>query len=621
MREPLSSRQDEEESIREPLLGEQAIISLKEYSGHSERVLGFLLLHQVAEGLKDFLPIKIPEIVIIGPEVLDEIFQYNRLLEPTQRTINDGVNSLQRLDSLYPNFSIRHGIVAPGEPRARLDSWNNLSDPKEALEAIPQMVGSFIKQGFHRLSGSEFSLFVQQYADPPNLQGDVPPAGGEAFLRNMDIDGTAFVEVHALYGDNAAVQMGVAVDKFVVTFDPQRGVTNIESEIQHKLSTLLLVKDGSSRYPRVSLPLELQDKPAINQHELLRVVYTVVSASQKADSPIRVEFFRGPYPINPLGQSYGPVISEATVYSFPPSKQREKSFRRRVLAVIKSPEEIEWLLEKHKKDRLSKKSLIMLHPDILFGNQLTTLFGQLRTLPVPLTFLAPGLRETEHRARQITDGTLHEVIPIGTQQIHLGDMIRIEVTNGRYEIVNETRVGKLSGLITFQEAVASGFTQPELIGGKAANLARLIEKGHHLPLSFILSREFFIELLKKNDLLEAWQSLKDIRSKGELIIKFAQIQKRLKELPSFWPDVRETLKANLPSSPTTRLAVRSNISIEDVGILRETAGFFSLAGIFDSFLDIPFDRKFRDIILDCYRSAFSEKVAAALLSNGQKEAV
>lgn len=296
MRETIS-RQYEEKYISESLLGGEIIIPLEEYQGHSERILGFSLLYEVADGLKDFLPVKVPKIVIIGPGVLNEILQHNGILEPNKRAINDKINSLQKLDSLYSNFSIRHGIVVPGVPRARLGSWNNLSDSKEALAAIQKMADSFLEQGFHRISGSEFSLFVQQYANPPNLQGDVPPAGGEAFLRNMDIDGTAFVEVHALYGDNAAVQMGVAADRFVVTFDPQRGVTNIESEIQHKLSTLLLAEDEPTEYLKASLPLELQDKPAINQHELLRIVYAVVFASQKAGRPIRIEFFRGPYPI------------------------------------------------------------------------------------------------------------------------------------------------------------------------------------------------------------------------------------------------------------------------------------------------------------------------------------
>ncbi|TFG31985.1 hypothetical protein EU528_04755 [Candidatus Thorarchaeota archaeon] len=142
----------------------------------------------------------------------------------------------------------------------------------------------------------------------------------------------------------------------------------------------------------------------------------------------------------------------------------------------------------------------------------------------------------------------------------------------------------------------------EAHGGKAANLAKLLELGFHVPSGLCISSEAFVQMLKKNQNLRAHLRKVEESEDFEEILEISAIIQKTISSYAMPEDLVSEISTKLNHLKTTEFgfAVRSSATIED-------GSEISFAGQAESFLCV---RKQPDIIQsvkEVWKSVFSER--------------
>ncbi|MBE0525450.1 MAG: hypothetical protein IH631_00805 [Candidatus Thorarchaeota archaeon] len=142
----------------------------------------------------------------------------------------------------------------------------------------------------------------------------------------------------------------------------------------------------------------------------------------------------------------------------------------------------------------------------------------------------------------------------------------------------------------------------ESYGGKAANLARLIELGFQVPNSFCISSEAFVQMLKKNQNLRAYLRKVDESDDFEEILEISGTIQRIISDYKMPEELESEISTKLNHLEKTEygFAVRSSATIED-------GSEISFAGQAESFLCVKTQLDIIQSVKEVWKSSFSER--------------
>jgi hypothetical protein len=613
-----------------------SFLSLEEYQGNEGRLLGLQRLIQVQQELAPILPIQIPQVKIVPHEIFTLYRNNNcRLPEEVKQSLIPQIESMLE-ESPTNRVAVRRAFYIPGIDRPTGPTSNDLHTPNEVLDAFQMLFSSAINSGYD-IEGAEINTYIQEWSDPPLnwpiTQDTVLPAGGEALITSTKPD-RILIRVRALFGDNAALKIAPELtDEWLVEFDNNGKFTVDPSPTVSK--SIMFVENrrslppeiearqmAESEFQEVSLPPGLQRRKALSDLDVIRAAHVVASLYQKYGSH-RVEFSLGQYPgIDSSVLHFGIFFNEAQPLELEPYEEEEPKIiaHGRLTTVINEQPGVEYLFSKY--SQREKSPLIVAIGSALAARrdqEAERIFRILLASQRPLTITVEA-SETEHFFRNLARGTIHTVIPIGTSTIAPGDLITITREKGHYIVINETLKDKPTTLMSLPEVLRRNMANIELIGGKALGCCQLIEKGFPVPLSFILTSDFFLSVLEKNGVLNAFNSISQAKTEQELTEIFAQIADGITRLPRSWKRDRRLLLVNARVKPTNEdrkreiFAVRSSTTFED----RPDMPF---AGILESQLYVS-SQDLGNAVKQVIRSAFTPRVASRIWSaspNPRKE--
>ena len=149
--------------------------------------------------------------------------------------------------------------------------------------------------------------------------------------------------------------------------------------------------------------------------------------------------------------------------------------------------------------------------------------------------------------------------------------------------------------------------QPELVGCKAASLARMQAAGFPSASGFVVGVPAFHAFLKHAELDAAVGQLGLSGDQHQVTNQIEVIRGGI-EHASWQPEVSESITLAFDEMSSS-VAVRSSGISEDV----EQSAF---AGAYESYLNCTTKREVLDAVKDCWKSAFSERVVAYRLHHG-----
>lgn len=614
------------------------LFPIEQYQGTNPRLQGLQELRDVQGELASTVPIQTPPQLAVTPPELFSIYRNcDSIPSEVEKFLSLKINQMLEA-SATKRLAVRRAFFVPEVENPLGQTYNDLSSSKEVIEAIEQQFRDAINYGYDQIEGAEIATFIQEWADPelkPPITNETRlPAGGEAFIDRVLADGTLIIKVRACLGDNAAMQVAPEyVDVWEIESKPNGslriiGRPKITSKpvflLQRNIPPLGFRAEPRSTKGFLEIPLPpglLQTQPALDDLDTFRAA-KVTETLYKSGKPRRVEFSLGRYPSPPENPQYGIVFNEALPREPRPYKKQEtiEIAKGEVRAVIRDVGDVEHIMDKFGQRKRKQTLIVKIAPQLVArrDEKADETIRSLLSYKGILVILIPAL-DTEHYIRELVSPyPQHQVIPIGTQVIENGNAITITQENGQYIILNETLAGQRSNLISLEEAIRLGLVDPKIIGGKATGLCQLMELKYPVPLSFVLTDQFYLEVLKENGLSQKKiiKTISKIDNKTELGLYFGEIAEAIKKLPEkAWEQARATLLANAIARTRDRqrvsLAVRSNASFEDQPGL-------PFAGILYSELDVS-SKKLSSAVLNVIRSAFSKKVATRIWKAGIKE--
>lgn len=614
------------------------LFPIEQYQGINPRLQGLQELRQVQKELAGTVPIQTPpQLAVTHPELFSIYRNNDSIPSEVEKFLSFRINQMLEA-SATKRLAVRRAFFVPEVENPWGQTYNDLTSSEEVIEAIEQQFRDAINYSYDQTEGAEIATFIQEWADPelklPITNETRLPAGGEAFIDRVLADGTLIIKVRACLGDNAAMQVAPEyVDVWEIESKPNGSLRIIgRPKITSKPVFLLqrnIPPPGFRAKPHstkgfLEIPLPpglLQRQPALDDFDTFRAA-KVIETLYKSGRPRRVEFSLGLYPSPPENPQHGIVFNEALLKEPRPYREQEtiEIARGKVKAVINDVRDAEYIMGEFGQRPRKQRLIVKIAPRLASrrDEQADKIIRSLLSYEGVLVILIPAL-DTEHYIRELVSPyPQHQVIPIGTQVIEDGNTITITQENGQYIILNETLAGQRGNLISLEEAIRAGLVDPKIIGGKATGLCQLMELRYPVPLSFALTDQFYLEVLKENGLSqkEILSTIPQIDNLIELGSYFGEIAEAIKKLPEkAWEQARATLLANAIARARDRqkvsLAVRSNASFEDQPGL-------PFAGILYSQLDVS-SKKLKSAVLNVIRSAFSKKVANRIWNAGIKE--
>ncbi len=598
-----------------------------------ERIVGLKKLRMVQQQLEGFCPIQIPKVTILSPILFEIFLEQGKIPEEIVQTLKPQIDEMLAASPTQA-LAVRRAFYVEGKNRPEGPTYNNRKTSDEVIEAIGSMFAYARDKGYQKAQNAEITAFIQEWSDPPELKAPITtetilPAGGDArIIGQPAADGTLTIQVRGVLGDNASLDIdGAQIDTWTVICKPNGDLQIVREDIIQSKPSFYLQRDsvpeglnakqsGKDAFWEVPLPTGCQNQQALPTLEVLRAAQ-VVKTLYDLEGPHRVEFSLGSYPSNdPENPRYGIVLNEALPSQIVPvTKEREELVHGEIDIVVESKKDINSL--RHLARRGIKPRLIVhLHPDLVGKRNAfadSVINGLLEiNYPLDITYNAT---ETEHYIRQMAAGSRHRLFPVGTQRIGKGHRVRIIRENGVYVLVNETLVGKPTSLISLTEAVRRDMAKIEQLGGKSMGCCQLLERNYPVPLSFALTRDFFMAVVKANNLMSLYEQIPHVKSQKELTKLFAAIQAGIKRLPpQEWENARDTLTANARLATSNghdiTLAVRSSATTED-------KADFSGAGMLESKLHVPLKgTALYHAVRDVIKSGFTKGVAERLWQAG-----
>ncbi len=142
-----------------------------------------------------------------------------------------------------------------------------------------------------------------------------------------------------------------------------------------------------------------------------------------------------------------------------------------------------------------------------------------------------------------------------------------------------------------------------IFGSKAVTLAKLNKSGFTIPKGFALSKEVFSKILgfnnfpyKEDDYLKKSNEIRNFIAECKIPVDLEDI-------------IKKHLDSIIQGNHDAKFAVRSSAISEDLE-------FSSMAGVFESYVDISNIDEVKTAILKCYQSMFSDRALAYICENG-----
>jgi hypothetical protein len=154
----------------------------------------------------------------------------------------------------------------------------------------------------------------------------------------------------------------------------------------------------------------------------------------------------------------------------------------------------------------------------------------------------------------------------------------------------------------------------KLVGGKAFGLIRLSNHGHKIPKSYVVTTNYFNQLIKLPELENSYHEFlnacisidRDVIAENIKRWQSKLLSTAKKNSQLLIPMIKLSIESLLRLGTVT---IRSSVSIED-------GSEHSFAGIFESYLDLKNIDAIESAIYKCISIAFSEKAVFYALENG-----
>lgn len=566
VRKLLSEALDKSGSGKVNKVTDQYIYDLEEHNEQNPRIDGFKEIYSVGG--------KITPVKILGHKLFEFYLKNKKLPKDVSYKIAKYANEFSKLSNTKELVLRRAYVVSDIEnpPGPRFIGIK----PEEIERYIFELYDFAIKHNYHNTINSRICGFFYPFADPKPLSFPLEanaklPYGGSAIPLNRN---SSRVEVLAVWGNNEGVQSFDAIDSYIVNTDR---MIILEKNIPQK--NIMLVTTRRKQSDEEQVPLDKQFEQVLSDAEIIETARIVKELSKKYGLR-RIEF------------SYDGVDSliynESAPYEIKTDIAKHLKIVGNVFA-IKSNKDVEKVREFDGSD--VNNNILCVDRSIVRGRNYD-LLNNIASLSSKFTILYPSLSANAHAMRILSDFG-HTAIAVGNRDFANGEKISIKTDETGTITIDTFSDENLSKyLVNLYDAKLYG---TRLVGGKATNLSVLKSKGFNVAHGFVLTTNFFDEVVSATlgvkvteELNNASINLKDINKYYKRTFVVAD---------ELWKKVKDSFKIN----NSIKYAVRSSANVEDQRA-------HSFAGQFETYLNVE-PNELKENVLKVIKSMFNQNVA------------
>lgn len=535
---------------KEQLNPEEFVVPLEEYEGMSPRLL---CLQKAKETIEEFGG-QIPSPFFVATH---QAFEYYRGHGPTESLKKVLLDIFSQIREKNPDRGVFVGwraMTPEGAPPG----------PRTAAIFKPEEFLSYVQRAWcwaleMRLDQPDSEIVL---AFHPFIHASQEQKPEKCFLwpggdGSKQADGS--ILVRAGFGPDELVQ-SCPVDTWIIR--RTRSGLRLERNIVVKKTT---VSSQKHDYPEIPVPKKFQKQPSLQDHQALQLAEIVGALNAEFDVPVRMEF---------ILQQEGLIVREVA-----PHDPRPENFY-----FLKEPLQAPAVFI-HSEDDIKKvtqpRSLVFLPRHLFLKRQVPSLSLELihhaLDQKIELTVLAWGEIASSHMMDNFKDARI-TVVFTQTKEPQEDQMVYIyqkEDGTPAWEIIGE----KKKSLYALDEPEA---LNPEIVGEKAANLARMIEADIPVPPGFCLTTETIKDFLFSLGLAKQIHELDQLENE---VLREALAEIRNKITQADLPEkIMEEVENQLQKLPDSVFSVRSSSPEEDIA-----------AGQYKSFLEVSPEEVFEAI--------------------------
>ena len=487
------------------------VLHLKNYNKKNPRLEGFKKLQKAG--------LRIPNPLIVVTNAAFAEYKKKGITSNLKEAI---INAFLTVRKENPKRAIiiRRAYVIPGLKDPPGPHSPFLTKPEVAISAVKEIFDFAVKNKFDK-KDSEICAWIQPVID----DWEYKLIGGCA---TPSIENKTEVIIEAIYGEDEGVQ-SCPHDIYTVNFK-ENLIQN--KEIQHKIQ---YIKYSETKLNIKETPKEFQDRQVLNDLLILQIANDFAKLIKKFGTH-RIEFT---YP-----KEEGIFYTECI--PFDTKKKAEKTLKTEgEVLVISEIEDVDAIKKNHK--------IIFINPQVLARRDRNLLTALAVNAPHQMIILYPGTASTVHAATIFRE-LGHKLVFVPDEVFQTGEKVSVYLEAG------ELKAKKVTGknILGLTEIKDEDFS---IVGGKAANLARLKNGGFRVPDAFVIT---------------------------------TLVQEKIS------PDLEKEVFHNFQKLKTKKVAIRSSATCEDQKNI-------SFAGQFESYLSVP-EKGFIQAIKKCWKSCRNQTV-------------
>lgn len=462
---------------------------------------------------------------------------------------------------------VRRAYVVPGLENPPGPRFLGLDTPEKVLQSARDLYDFAIKHEYNKDSKSQISGWIETptpLLDEESFKKDPTsvfiPYGGYAVCDNNAI------EIFAVFGINEGVQTLVA-DRYLVEVRNRRFFIN-HKEIPQK--NLMLCTTQTSQSLTFQVPFEMQFDQVLSDSEIIEVARVVFELSQKF-GPQRVEFST---------DEQGIFFNEVSDYFQADDKVQANLKIQGTVLLVNGPDDLNKLSNIDPQKIRSGEVIVLVGEKVILSRNYDVL-GTLASWRDQMYVLYPGVAATQHAMRILADKG-HKAFLVGSQKFSEGDKVQISSTGGKVRVVNLSRTENQLEISLWDASILG----TSMSGGKANRLSQLKTYGFQVPHGSVVTTLLFDQILK------------EMKVKKLTLDNFSSLEKQLLHPDNKLISMVEHLLPDYQKGGK-KYSVRSSATVED-------SRNYSLAGIFESYLEVP-GNKLGENVLKVMASTFSSK--------------